>query len=134
MGNLPTAQQFHISYLYNTAVARASDSSMQNPTGTVMVVDGATTPAAGTSPLEWLNSPKGTAFLISAIANYATAGDASEGGRAEDFGAPSARHLETANVLYVDGHVKATRVERFYDFTIPPPNRMPCLDPSVGCS
>jgi hypothetical protein len=31
MGNLPAAQQFHISYLYNTAVARSSDAAMQAP-------------------------------------------------------------------------------------------------------
>jgi len=36
-------------------------------------------------------------------------------GRGEDFAAPAARHLETANVLYGDGRVKASRAERFYD-------------------
>lgn len=131
MGSLPADQQFHISYLYNSAVARSSDASMQNPTGTVMVVDGATNPLASANPLDWLSSPKGTAFLIRPFVGDDTT---DTDGRGEDFAAPAARHLETANVLYVDGHVKASRVERFYDRNITPPNRMPCLDPNVGCN
>jgi prepilin-type processing-associated H-X9-DG protein len=47
---------------------------------------------------------------------------------------PAARHLETANVLYADGHVKASRVDRFYKQTDPTGQRMPCFDPRVGCS
>jgi prepilin-type N-terminal cleavage/methylation domain-containing protein/prepilin-type processing-associated H-X9-DG protein len=131
MGTLPPDQQFHISYLYNSTVARASDASMQNPSGTVMVVDGATNPVASNNPLDWLAAPKPTAFLVRPFVGDDTT---DTDGRGEDFASPAARHLETANVLYVDGHVKAQRVERFYDRNIVPPNRMPCLDPNVGCN
>ena len=131
MGSLPADQQFHISYLYNSSVARSSDAAMQNPSGTVMAVDGATNPVASNNPLDWLSAPKGTAFLVRPFVGDDTT---DTDGRGEDFAAPAARHLETANVLYVDGHVKASRVERFYDRNVAPPNRMPCLDPNVGCN
>ncbi len=131
MGSLPPDQQFHISYLYNSAVARSSDAAIQNPSGTVMAVDGATNPSASANPVDWLSSPKPTAFLIRPfVGDDTTATD----GRGEDFAAPAARHLETANVLYADGHVKALRVESFYDRNVTFPNFMPCLDPNVGCS
>jgi prepilin-type processing-associated H-X9-DG protein len=131
MGSLPQSQQFHISYLYNTSVGRSSDAAIQNPTGTVMVVDGGTNPSASSNPLDWLISPKGTAFLIRPFVGDDTT---DTDGRGEDFASPSARHLETANVLYVDGHVKASRVERFYNRNVTFPDRMPCLDPNVGCN
>jgi prepilin-type processing-associated H-X9-DG protein len=31
-----------------------------------------------------------------------------------DYGGPRLRHLDTANVLYVDGHVKAMRADKWY--------------------
>jgi prepilin-type N-terminal cleavage/methylation domain-containing protein/prepilin-type processing-associated H-X9-DG protein len=129
MGNLPVEQQFHISYLYNTSVARSSDSSIQYPSSTVMAIDGGTNPGASDNPLDWLNSPKGTSFLIT---SYPSESTSEWGGRGEDVAAPSARHLEMANALYVDGHVKATRVERVYDKNLTYAN--PCFNPSVGCS
>ncbi len=44
------------------------------------------------------------------------------------FGAPLNRHLETINVGFVDGHVKAMKPEKFYM-----PNS-PWLDPNIGGS
>lgn len=131
MGSLPAAQQFHISYLYNRSVSGSVDAAMKNPSGTLMAVDGGTNPAASDNPLVWLSSPKGTAFLIRSFVGDDTTDTE---GRGEDYAAPAARHLETANVLYVDGHVKSSRVERFYDRNVMFPNRMPCLNPEVGCS
>jgi prepilin-type N-terminal cleavage/methylation domain-containing protein/prepilin-type processing-associated H-X9-DG protein len=131
MGSQVVQQPFHISYLYNTSVARASDASIQNPSGTLMVVDGGTNPSASNNPPDWLQSPKGTAFLIRPFVGDDTT---DTDGRGEDFAAPSARHLETANVLYVDGHVKSLRVEKFYDRNFGPGTRMPCLDPNTGCN
>ena len=128
---LPAGQQFHVSYLYNTAVARSSDAAMQAPSNTISFVDGATDSAGSTNPLVWLNTLKPRAFLIRP---FYTGTDPDDSTNAEDFGAPAARHLETANVLYVDGHVKAQRVERFYDTTTAFPNKMPCFDPNTGCS
>ncbi len=132
MGNLPAAQQFHISYLYNTAVARTSDAAMQAPSSTVSVMDGATSVTSG-NPVDWLSSPKPTAFLIGPFYGGADTDDPTPA-QLEDYGAPAARHLETANVLYADGHVKAMRVDRFYKQTDPTGQRMPCFDPRVGCS
>jgi prepilin-type processing-associated H-X9-DG protein len=97
-----------------------------------MAVDGGTNPIGSENPVDWLSSQKGTAFLIRAFVDFSTI-DPDSGGRGEDYAAPAARHLETANVLYVDGHVKSSRVEKFYDRNVFAPNRMPCLDPNVGC-
>jgi prepilin-type processing-associated H-X9-DG protein len=41
-----------------------------------------------------------------------------------------ARHLETANVLWADGHVKALRVDKFY--IAQPGQASPCLNPETG--
>jgi prepilin-type processing-associated H-X9-DG protein len=131
MGALPAAQQFHISYLYNTSVSRSSDAAMQNPSGTVSVMDGATS-VTSANPIDWLSSPKPTAFLIGPYYAGADTEDPTPA-QVEDYGAPAARHLETTNVLFADGHVKAQRVERFYAQTNPAGQRMPCFDPSVGC-
>ena len=130
MSGLPADQQFHISYLYNTDIARSSDASIQAPSGTVSVVDGGTNPTGSNNPVDWLSQPKGKAFLIRPFIGDDTTDTE---GKGEDFAAPSARHLETANVLYADGHVKSQRVEKFYDVTANWPNRMPCFDPNVGC-
>ena len=130
MGALPATQQFHISYLYNTDIARSSDASIQAPSGTVSVVDGGTAPTTSNNPLDWLSQPKPKSFLIRPFVGDDTTDTE---GKAEDFAAPSARHLETTNVLYADGHVKSLRVEKFYDINVSWPNRMPCLDPNVGC-
>jgi prepilin-type N-terminal cleavage/methylation domain-containing protein/prepilin-type processing-associated H-X9-DG protein len=43
--------------------------------------------------------------------------------------APEARHLSTCNVLWLDGHVKALHIEKFY--TCASPN--PCMLPGSGC-
>jgi prepilin-type processing-associated H-X9-DG protein len=62
-----------------------------------------------------------------------------------DYGAPSARHADTSNVVWADGHVKAMKVEKFYmapgqTSTNPPPpagavaSWSPCLDPAYGCN
>lgn len=60
-----------------------------------------------------------------------------------DYGAPVARHAEMTNVLWADGHVKSSRIEKIYKLIGQPEeaNRptgasaswSPCLDPSFGC-
>ncbi|HEX8550942.1 MAG TPA: DUF1559 domain-containing protein [Abditibacteriaceae bacterium] len=131
MPGTPTAPPFHISYLYNSSIARSSLAAVQNVSGTVMGVDGATNPSGSSNPIDWLKSPKPTAFLVRPFVGDDTT---DTDGRGEDFAAPAARHLETSNVLYVDGHVKAQRVPSFYNSSVVFPNKMPCLDPAVGCS
>ena len=116
--------------LYNTDIARSTDAAIQAPSGTVSVVDGGTNPTGSNNPVDWLSQPKGKSFLIRPFIGDDTTDTEGQG---EDFAAPSARHLETANVLYADGHVKSQRVDKFYDVTVNWPNRMPCLDPNTGC-
>ncbi|RYF45796.1 MAG: hypothetical protein EOO38_15385, partial [Cytophagaceae bacterium] len=43
-----------------------------------------------------------------------------------EWAGPCVRHLETTNVLFFDGHVKALRADKFYY-----PNS-PWLDPNIG--
>jgi prepilin-type N-terminal cleavage/methylation domain-containing protein/prepilin-type processing-associated H-X9-DG protein len=60
-----------------------------------------------------------------------------------DYGAPVARHTEMTNVLWADGHVKASRIEKIYKLIGQPEeanrpggasvNWSPCLEPAFGC-
>ncbi len=60
-----------------------------------------------------------------------------------DYGSPTARHMEMTNVLWADGHVKASRIEKIYKLIgqSEEPNRppsastawSPCLEPAFGC-
>lgn len=53
-------------------------------------------------------------------------GSSSSGG---PWGGPFPRHLETGNVGFLDGHVKALRIEKWYYSS---GGTMPWLDPAVG--
>lgn len=83
-------------------------SKMVSPATTVILVDGisqldpATSPSA--DPLEWKDKP--VAWLLDDRASV----NLNSSGR----GGPLARHLETTNVAFADGHVKALRIEKFY--------------------
>ncbi|MBW3634910.1 MAG: DUF1559 domain-containing protein [Armatimonadetes bacterium] len=110
------------------------------PAQTVMFVDSGSTPpyavptvAPGTPPDQWplrLSTSGYTSWLLvnggSSTMNFATT---------RDYGAPRARHLETCNVLWADGHVKSQRVQTFWRIpesaTLTP---SPCLNPDTGCT
>lgn len=98
--------------------------SIMSPATTVMVAETGSRINASQDSLQWETKPgafglsdaTATASGVPSSINYNVA-------------APIARHLETCNVLWCDGHVKALRIEKFY-------NRVgvsPCLRPETGC-
>ena len=145
---LNAGQNFHTSYVYN--VDFGSTDPVANPLGrsgvaqsavdsvatTIMAFDGATRPglsesgAAESDPTRW-----GRKLRAWATKPYIDAQmtDATASGGEFNFGGPHARHLETTNVLYADGHVKSLRVDKFYVLTATATNKMPCLDITRGC-
>jgi prepilin-type N-terminal cleavage/methylation domain-containing protein/prepilin-type processing-associated H-X9-DG protein len=49
------------------------------------------------------------------------------------WGGPGPRHLETANVGYMDGHVKALNPDKWY-FANSAGTMVDCMNPATGCS
>ena len=131
-GPATAGTNFHSSYLYNLDIGAiptgTSLASIVSPATTVAVTDGGSVPVAGANPVSW-TAANGQQLWLSPKNDYtAQAGNAA---------APSSRHLETANVLFADGHVKSLRVEKFYDSSADPlagGAKMPCLDITKGCS
>jgi prepilin-type N-terminal cleavage/methylation domain-containing protein/prepilin-type processing-associated H-X9-DG protein len=115
---------FRISYGYNvnfqgtppdanSTAPSIAIAALTNPTQTVMMCDIGTIPDSTKSPLQWLVKP--ASYLLDDYAAYWPKQTPSGNGSAANYGAPLARHLETTNVLWCDGHVKAMRVEKFYN-------------------
>jgi prepilin-type N-terminal cleavage/methylation domain-containing protein/prepilin-type processing-associated H-X9-DG protein len=127
-------RNFHSSYVYNTDIAgtvgnSAAESAIQSGATTIAVFDGGTQAGAvGTDPGIWLQKSSGAQFAT--LPN----GDVNSD---DIYGGPHARHLETTNVLFADGHVKSLRPGKFWDTTSIPytPNggKLPCLDITKGC-
>lgn len=133
---------FHVSYAYNghisgtnlggateadKAIIDASAVSLaliQNPTTTVMATDSGANPSTNINPLLW--TPKKGAWILE-DARLSMVKEPSDVNY--NVAAPIARHMETTNVLWVDGHVKASRIEKFYNQS----GASPCLDPATGC-
>ena len=98
------------------------------PSTTVMAFDGGTNPASDPNPLNW--TQKNRPFVTRAWVDN----NVSSGGSQNDYGGPHPRHLEQANVLFADGHVKSLRTEKFYDASkTTSADKMPCLDITRGC-
>jgi prepilin-type N-terminal cleavage/methylation domain-containing protein/prepilin-type processing-associated H-X9-DG protein len=120
--------QFHTSYIANIQMGGWSSatsvalSSVVSPATTVYLTDGARNNSAATVAADptgktWADDRDAAFFL--AYPGHPQTGNGYSG-------APSLRHLETVNVGYADGHVKAMKMEKFY---IAPYN---ALDPAVG--
>jgi prepilin-type processing-associated H-X9-DG protein len=120
--------QFHTSYIANIQMGGWSDatsvtlSKVVSPATTVYLTDGArNNSAAGVtadpSGKTWADD-RDFAFFLADPGHPQTGNGHS--------GAPSLRHLETVNVGYADGHVKAMRMEKVY---ISPYKE---LDPAIG--
>jgi len=121
---------FHVSYGYNeniggvTFTDSVSLAAIVAPSTTVMVTDTGTNPSTNSDPLLWEPKPGSWVLMDATIPavnkpssiNYNVA-------------APIARHLETCNVLWCDGHVKALRIPKFYNQT----GVSPCLRSETGC-
>ena len=120
---------FHTSYIYNSDLGgfyttSASLAAIVSPATTVAVTDGGADWAAS-NPTTWTQNDNFTFYM-----------DAVNTSAPFNTSAPHARHLETTNVLFADGHVKALRVEKFFDINGPQPltTKMPCLDITKGCA
>jgi prepilin-type processing-associated H-X9-DG protein len=85
-----------------------------------LLTDGATLATSNSSQAtSW--SIKPAAWLL----GYPNDGQTNSSGNPH-WGGPCPRHLETTNVGFADGHVKAMRVEKFYYAD------SPYLDPARG--
>jgi prepilin-type processing-associated H-X9-DG protein len=133
-----------------SAIDTISTVAINKPAQTVLMVDGGTEPRTNpmTPPL-WPVKRAATAgasspqtvgrtswILVHAGSSNITSGFA-------DYGAPHARHQETTNVLWADGHAKAARIESFYCLRGQTTGALcdgtqfagysRCLDPLQGC-
>ncbi len=117
---------YHVSYGYSanfaggSANAGINAAALTNASSTVMATDMGTQPGTGATPadpLTWMKKRNAWTLddYVTGSASYpeqqVLAADASDGA---NYGGPSARHLETSNVLWGDGHVKAQRINTFY--------------------
>jgi len=131
---------FHTSYGYNAYIGGStapdpvaspdvplgeiSLAAIISPSTTVMVAETGSNISTSSDPLKWQAKP-GAFYLNDATTIYVSQPSLVQYNAA----GPIARHLETCNVLWCDGHVKALRIEKFY-------NRVgvsPCLRPETGC-
>lgn len=118
----------HSSYVYQDAFHWRAMASVQSPSTTVLATDGGASPDPNKPAPQW--TQKQHSYLLDST----TRADliALSGGDSASFGGPMARHLETANVLWADGHVKALRIDKFY--IAQPGQASPCLNPETGCT
>ena len=118
------------------------------PAETILITDSGAVPTTGVSPEKWplktgldANGKKRVPYLLLHAGSSTVIKDTTSN---PPYGAPMARHLETCNVLWADGHVKALRVDKIYTSpgqevaskpaTVTQANWSPCLDPAFGCS
>lgn len=121
----PGSERFFLSYGYNYNLnGYKLLSTIRNPAGTVMITDLRGKVTVGVPAEEWGTETYG--WLLDDGNNPDVPGTSGNG---INFSGPKARHLGTCNVLWVDGHVKAMRVEKFYRDNA----TSPCLDPATGC-
>jgi prepilin-type N-terminal cleavage/methylation domain-containing protein/prepilin-type processing-associated H-X9-DG protein len=129
---------YHSSYGYNwnfgTAKSNAASgiklTALANASKTVMVTDGNAIADLTKPPAQWdwTNTADAPSNLIDHANNTKVTGNVTFNDNMAS--APSARHLETSNVLWADGHVKSQKVESFYVCSAAV---SPCLDPTTGC-
>jgi prepilin-type processing-associated H-X9-DG protein len=130
-GYWPTgATPFRTSYLYNRNLSPGGTSvgllvaAITNSSKTVIVTDGGGLPDATKPAPEWTVKP--IAWLLDDVSDQPfVTGNA--GGNDDHYAGPLARHLETTNVLWVDGHVKSQKVPTFYSTSTTAVS--PCLQP-----
>jgi prepilin-type N-terminal cleavage/methylation domain-containing protein/prepilin-type processing-associated H-X9-DG protein len=131
---------FPTSYSYNNLFTTANHptytaiatSIVRNPSETILITDGTSELGGNTNgpankarqPGEWTELAGGH-VLESYGSNFCFgAAPAASGSR----GGPLARHLETTNVAFADGHVKAMKIEKWFNAT------STCMTPATGCT
>lgn len=102
---------FRLSYGYNNNLSQVNQAAITSVATTVMLTDTGGLPNPARPSHEWNPEPAG--FII----DDTTTAEVSAGSANNDhhYTAPIARHLEMCNVLWADGHVKAMKVEKFYN-------------------
>jgi prepilin-type N-terminal cleavage/methylation domain-containing protein/prepilin-type processing-associated H-X9-DG protein len=126
-GYWPTSDTYRISYLYNRNLAPGSTAApvslrlaaITNTATTVLATDGGGVPDPAKPAHEWTVEP--VAWLLDDADDTFVKTTADSNDNA--YSGPLARHLETANVVWVDGHAKAQKVSSFYL----PTGISPCL-------
>jgi prepilin-type N-terminal cleavage/methylation domain-containing protein/prepilin-type processing-associated H-X9-DG protein len=90
-------------------------SKMTNAATTVLATDTGGTPSTSTPPSEWQQKP--TAVTVGETENHSnfTTYTGNVTNASMWMAGPMERHLETTNVLWADGHVKAHKVLTFYN-------------------
>ena len=112
----------HVSYVYNyslqetfgTALIGIMITKFESPTTTIVATDGGSQPEAGKAAIDWKAKP--TAWMLdhAAYGNATAPYNPTGNGFLNQMAGPSARHLETVNSLYADGHVKSQRMSAIY--------------------
>lgn len=130
------------SYVYSANMAAVNNPTAGRaladfvaPAGTVAVTDGGTLPVATEpNPLKWAIKPEAYGLDDNASGVYPESQVVITTGDGVSWGGPAGRHLEMCNVLFMDGHVKSLRIEKFYNVGArTATSRHPCMDPAVGC-
>lgn len=127
--SLGIANNFHTSYIANYKVQLTTGyalANVQKTAGTVYLCDGGTNWNAAQAPLKW--AAKAAPWILEdpttdpALGCTTCVGDPTNG----DWAAPSSRHLDMSNVIFLDGHAKSMVTSKwFYGDT-------PWLDPARG--
>jgi prepilin-type N-terminal cleavage/methylation domain-containing protein/prepilin-type processing-associated H-X9-DG protein len=145
-GGVPVADQFPTSYAANIRSIQMlvanqivdqpgiSLAAVVKPASTVYLSDaGAQTSAANQSDVNGikLDSSGKPALVKNGCPLLDAPNNASNGGTTTDFNwcGPNPRHLEMSNVAFMDGHVKAMKLEKWY-YTAA--FKHPWLDPTIG--
>lgn len=125
----PNQSNFHSSYAYAESISGLNGAGLANVASTVMATDSGTNPSSsnGSNPLKWPQKTNVNPWILSMYGPLAVDDTKIEAG-------PLPRHLETCNVLFADGHVKAQRAEKFYvQGTGSTGTNSPCLNVTTGC-
>ena len=145
--NIPAGQFYwgnfgavRVSYAYNIEIGGflhadprpVNQAAFTNISQTVMVTDAGGAPSTTVAAPDWAKEPN--SWILDQASNPVVTATAAQPtiNNNSIFTGPNARHLETCNVLWADGHVKAQRVPSFYNAS--PTAVSPCLlvDQSVN--
>jgi len=150
----PPSTTFPVTYAYNYYIGGNNNpnggimniglAEVNKPADTVLAVDSGTNPVQNVSPELWTLKQHATRRHTSWLLAHAGSSLLLTNPPSADYGAPHARHAGMTTVLWADGHVRPSRIEKIYTLpgmrsTNPPPpvgaalNWSPCLDPAFGC-
>jgi prepilin-type N-terminal cleavage/methylation domain-containing protein/prepilin-type processing-associated H-X9-DG protein len=102
---------YNINFGYENVPPQVSLARVQSPATTVMATDAGMHRAGfSNNPAAWTDQPQ--TWMIADRNDWRSANNSNND--LVQIGAPNPRHLETATVLWADGHVKSQRVHGFY--------------------